>query len=103
MKGCENRRADSRKSLECQVLMRHMQGKTLNLSATGARVLVESPVRLRTRQAVHVMTPDGQTFSVVAVPVWQQSFFGCGQVVGLHFPDDQTETASLRWWLESAA
>ncbi len=103
MDGCQDRRDSKRMQTECQVLLKHLPGQAINLSAEGARVMVRQSIELRQTTTLTLLTEDGECFSLVAVPIWQKTVASNLHVVGVHFLPNQAESVSYCWWLGHCA
>lgn len=101
---CENRRIAPRLKKTVAVGVRHHQesfrSHTINISATGVRLVLDSPLTEPQELELHLQLREDASVSLKGRTVWQHPIGSMGvHVVGVEFSPDQDEASRLYDWL----
>ena len=98
-----NRRTSGRQARQAHALLSTEMVQTINLSESGARLLLKKSQQLHPRMSLMVELGEGQYIGLVCEPKWRQKIGRDLYVVGVHFPDHQQDLAQLRQDLRKAS
>lgn len=76
--------------------------QTINLSGSGARLLLKKSQQLKPRMPLMVELGDGEYVGLICEPRWREQVGRNLFVVGVRFPEGQQDLAQLRQNLRRA-
>lgn len=96
-----NRRGDERRRRELPALLHKDMVQTINLSSTGARLVVKNPA-IKPRMPLMIEIGDNEYVGLMCEPRWRRQIGQHLYVVGVRFPTGQEDLRKLQMSLSQA-
>ena len=99
--GCENRRVSLRVKKTVPVLLHREMVQTVNISSTGARLVVRGSKMSSPRIPILIEAKENSYAGLVCEPQWEEKIGPNLYILGVSFPENQEDLALLEHQLAS--